>query len=77
MNFLTDVGRRPDLGRVGSEVAEALAWLNSPATIASEIGRLEAAIHDGDWSDATRAMLHDWQAVQQAQRLLVAAGGRN
>ena len=34
---------RTDLGRVGGEVAEALAWLNSPATIAGEIARLEAA----------------------------------
>ena len=72
MTFLSDVVRRPDLGRVGSEVADALAWLNSPATIASEIGRLEAAIRDGDWSDATRAQLADWQTVQQAQRQLVA-----
>ena len=39
---------RPDLGCVGGEIAEALAWLNSPAAIAGEIARLESAQAEGD-----------------------------
>lgn len=58
---------RPDLGRVGGEVAEALAWLHSPATIAGEIASLEAAIRDGDRSEATRAQLADWRTVRRVQ----------
>lgn len=57
----------PDLGRLDGELAEALAWLNSPAAIAGEIARLEAAQHDGDRSEATAALLRDWRAVQTAQ----------
>ncbi len=59
--------QRADLGRVGGEMAEALAWLNSPATIAGEIARLEAAMQDGDRTEATRAQLADWRAVRRAQ----------
>jgi len=62
---------RPDLGRVGGEVAEVLAWLNSPATIAAEIARLEAAQREGDRSAATGAQRADWRAVQRAQAKLV------
>lgn len=62
---------RTDLGRVGGEVAEALAWLNSPATIAGEIARLEAAQRAGDRSGATGVQLADWRAVQRAQGKLV------
>ena len=62
---------RPDLGRVGGEVAEALAWLNSPATIAAEIAQLEAAQREGDRSEATGVQLADWLAVQRAQAKLV------
>ena len=63
---------RPDLERVGGELAEALAWLNSPATIAGEIARLEEAQRQGDHSDATRALLADWRAVRKAQERLTA-----
>ncbi len=62
---------RPDLGRVGGELAEALAWLNSPATIAGEIARLEAAQREGDRSEATGVQLADWRAVRRAQAKLV------
>ena len=62
---------RPDLGRVGGEVAEALAWLNSPALIAGEIASLETAIREGDRSEATGVQLADWRAVRRAQAKLV------
>jgi hypothetical protein len=62
---------RPDLGRVGGEVAEALAWLNSPAMIAGEIAMLEAAQREGDRSEATGVQLADWRAVQRAQAKLI------
>ena len=52
---------RPDLGRVGGEMAEALAWLNSPATIAAEIARREA----------TGVQLANRRAVQRGQAKLV------
>ncbi len=65
---------RADLGRVGGELAEALAWLNSPATIAGEIARLETAQRAGDRSEATGVQLADWRAVQRAQAAL---GGRD
>jgi len=60
------------LGRVDTALTEALAWLNSPAAIANEIARLEAAQHDGDDSEATRALLADWRAVREAQGRLAA-----
>ncbi len=63
---------RPDLGRVGGELAETLAWLNSPAAIAGEIARLERAQAEGDRSEATRALLADWRAVRKAQERLMA-----
>lgn len=62
---------RPNLGRVGGQLTEALAWLNSPAAITGEIGRLEAAIRDGDDSEVTRVLLADWRGVRKAQRRLV------
>ena len=62
---------RLDLGRVGGEVAEALAWLNSPAMIAGAIAMLEAAQREGDRSEATGVQLADWGAVQRAQAKLV------
>ena len=62
---------RPDLGRVGGEVAEALAWLHSPAMIAGEIARLEEAQREGDRSAATGVQLADWRAVQRTQARLV------
>jgi hypothetical protein len=62
---------RPDLGRVGGEMAEALAWLHSPAMIAGEIARLETAQREGDRSEATGVQLADWRAVQRAQAKLV------
>ncbi len=65
---------RPDLGRVGGEMAEALAWLNSPAMIAGEIARLEAALQAGDRSAATGVQLADWRAVRRAQARLVGGG---
>lgn len=63
---------RVNLGRVGGTLAEALAWLNSPAAIAGELAQLERAQRDGDDSDATRVLLADWRAVQRAQRAIVA-----
>ena len=62
---------RVDLGRVGGELAEALAWLNSPATIAGEIARLETAQREGARCEATGVRLADWRAVQRAQAQLV------
>ncbi len=62
---------RIDLGRVGGELAEALAWLNSPATIAGEIARLETAQREGDRGEGTVVQLADWRAVRRAQAQLV------
>ncbi len=62
----------PDLGRVGDSLAEALAWLNSPATIAGEISGLERQQAAGDTSAATAVLLRDWRAIQKAQAGLVA-----
>jgi hypothetical protein len=64
--------RTTNLGRVGGSLAESRAWLNSPAAIASEIARLEAAIREGDASEATKVLLGDWRGVQRAQARLVA-----
>lgn len=61
----------PDLGRVGDSLAEALAWLNSPAAIAGEISALERLQAQGDTSEATRVLLRDWRAIQRAQATLV------
>lgn len=63
--------RPANLGRVGGSLAESLAWLNSPAAIRGEIGRLEAAVAGGDTSEATTTLLRDWQAVRRAQARLV------
>jgi len=60
-----------DLGRVFGTLADALAWLNSPAAIAGEISTLERAQAQGDSSEATRVLLRDWKAVQRAQASLV------
>lgn len=59
------------LGRVGGQLAEQLAWLNSPATIAGELARLEAAQAAGDTSPETAAQIADWRAVRDAQARLV------
>ena len=67
---------RPDLGRVGGEMAEALAWLNSPATIAAEIARLDMAQREGDHTEGTRVQLADWRAVQRAQVKLIGSEQR-
>ncbi len=61
----------PDLGRVDTSLAEAQAWLNSPAAIAGEISALERAQAGGDISEATRVLLRDWRAVQRMQATLV------
>jgi hypothetical protein len=63
--------RPATLGRVGGQVAESLAWLNSPAAIDGELRRLERAQAGGDSSAATGALLADWRAVQAAQARLV------
>ena len=68
---MVHTNRRPDLGRVSGSLCEALAWLNSPAAIAGEIGALERAQAQGDTSEATRVLLRDWKAVQRAQTRLV------
>ena len=65
-------GGARDLGRVSGALAEALAYLSSPAAIAGEIARLEAAIREGDASEATTVLLGDWRRVQEAQARLVA-----
>ncbi len=62
----------PDLGRVGDSLAEALAWLNSPASIAGEIVALERLQAQGDTSEVTAVLLRDWKAIQKAQAGLVA-----
>jgi hypothetical protein len=59
------------LGRVGGQLAEALAWLTSPAAIAGEIVALERLQAGGDTSEATRTLLRDWRAIQRAQATLV------
>ena len=64
------------LGRVGGAVAESLAYLNSPAAIDGEIRRLERAQAGGDRTEATRALLADWRAVQAAQARLVTQEAR-
>ena len=60
-----------NLGRVGGELAESLAYLTSPARIDAEIAHHERAIAAGDTSAATAAQLADWKAVREAQRKLV------
>ncbi len=60
------------LGRVGGQLAESLAYLNSPAAIEGEIRRLERAQAAGDRSEATRVQLADWRGVRAAQARLVA-----
>lgn len=69
------VATTTNLGRVGGELAEALAWLNSPARIAGEIARLEQARSGGDLSAETAQLLADWREVQAAQARLV--GGQS
>ena len=59
------------LGRVAGELAESLAYLNSPAAIEGEIRRLENAIAAGDRSPATLVLLNDWRTVRDAQARLV------
>lgn len=63
--------RTLDLGRASDTLAEALAWLNSPAAIAGEINALERAQAGGNGSEATRALLRDWRAIQRVQAILV------
>ena len=60
------------LGRVGGQLAESLAWLNSPARIAGEIAHLETAVRAGDTSEATKVQLADWRAIRDCQRRLLA-----
>ena len=60
-----------NLGKVSGQLAESLAYLNSPAAIDGEIRRLERARAEGDTSEATRVQLADWRAVREAQRRLV------
>jgi len=64
--------RRTDLGRVSGSLAEALAWLTSPAAIAGEISALERQQAAGDTSEVTAVLLRDWRAIQKAQAGLVA-----
>lgn len=59
------------LGRVGGQLAESLAWLNSPAAIAGELRRLEGLQGAGESTEVTRALLADWRAVRAAQAALV------
>ena len=59
-----------NLGRVGGEVAEAFAYLTSPARVDGEIRIHEAAIAAGDTSPATLALLADWRGIRDAQRRL-------
>jgi hypothetical protein len=61
----------PNLGRVSGQLADQLAYLNSPAAIAHEIAALEEAIKSGDSSEATATLLKDWRAVKRAQAQLV------
>jgi len=68
---MVNTHRRPDLGRVSGSLCEALAWLNSPATIAGEISSLERAQASGDTTEPTRVLLRDWKAIQRAQATLV------
>jgi hypothetical protein len=60
-----------NLGRVNPDVAEAFAWLRSPAAIDAEIRRLRGAIAGGDNAPATTALLNDWERIKAAQARLV------
>lgn len=60
------------LGKIGGELAESFAWLNSPARIHNEITTHEAAIRQGDASAETAALLQDWCAIRRAQKQLLA-----
>jgi len=62
-----------NLGKVGGALAEQLAYLSAPARIDGEILYHERAIAAGDRSEATRAQLADWRAVEAAQARLVGA----
>ena len=68
---MINMNRRPDYGRADTALCQALAWLTSPAAIAGEISALERARAGGDTSEATRALLRDWRAIQRAQATLV------
>ncbi len=59
------------LGRVGGQLAESLAWLNSPAKIAAEIAYLTQQIALGDTSEATKAQLADWRSIKEKKRELL------
>ena len=63
-----------NLGRIAGEVAEAFAYLTSPARVDGEIRRHEAAVAAGDTSAATAQLLADWRAIRDAQRRLFAEG---
>ncbi len=64
--------RTTHYGKVDDQLAESLAWLNSPAAIAGEIARLKCAIQEGDDTAETRVLLADWLAMREAQRRLFA-----
>lgn len=59
------------LGKVSADVAEAFAYLMSPAAIDDEVRRLQAAVATGDTSPATAALLADWRTIKDAQRRLL------
>jgi len=58
---MVNTHRTIDLGRVSGSLAEALAWLTSPAAIAGEIAALERAQAQGDTSAVTAVLLKDWR----------------
>ncbi len=68
---MAPMNRTIDLGRVSGSLAEALAWLTSPAAIAGEISALERLQAQGDISEPTRILLRDWKAIQRMQATLV------
>ncbi len=61
------------LGRVGGELAESLAWLNSPAAIEGELRHYAAAVAAGDTSPATAQLLADWRTIQSTQARMLGA----
>lgn len=60
-----------NLGRVTGELAEAYAYVLSPAAIEGELRRHAAAIAAGDTSPATLQLLADWEEVKRTQARLV------
>ena len=60
-----------NLGRVTGALAEAYAYVLSPARIDGELRRYEEAIAAGDTSPAAAQLLDDWTQIKSAQARIV------